>query len=126
MKITPTHIRFGMYLTVKPWEIVNHDLYCLTHVLLLADAFENFREMCHKNYGLDPAHYYTAPGLSWDAVLKFTGVKLELLIDPDMLLMFEKGIRGCVSMISCRYSKANNKYYGSFMIIPLNLHLSFI
>ena len=78
----------------------------------LADVFENFRNICIKNYNLDPAHYYTAPGLAWDAALKLTEVKLELFSDPDMLLMVEKGIRGGISMISNRYGKANNKYMG--------------
>ena len=76
----------------------------------MADVFENFRDICIKNYNLDPAHYYTAPGLAWDAALKVTEVELELLSDMDMLLMVEKGIRGGVSMISNRYGKANNKY----------------
>ena len=89
-----------------------HDLYNQSDVLLLADVFENFRDVCIKNYGLDPAWYYTAPGLAWDAALKITGVKLELLHDPDMLLMVEKGIRGGISMISNRFGKANNKYMG--------------
>ena len=63
-----------------------------------------------KNYNLDPAYYYTAPGLAWDTALKVTKVNLELLSDPDMLLMVEKCIRWGVSMISNRYGKANNKY----------------
>ena len=87
-----------------------HDLYLKTDVLLLADVFEEFRNICMENYSLDPAWYYTSPGLSWDALLKHSKVKLELLTDPDMLLMFEKGIRGGISMISNRHGRANNKY----------------
>ena len=91
-----------------------HDLYLELDVLLLADVFENFREVCLDNYKLDPAWYLTAPGLSWDAMLRVTGIKLELLTDSDMLMMVEKGTRGGVSMISNRYSEANNKYMDSY------------
>ena len=87
-----------------------HDLYNKSDVLLLADVFENFRDVCMKNYQLDPAWYYTAPGLAWDSCLKKTGVELDLLSHPDMLLMFEKGVRGGISMISNRHGKANNSY----------------
>ena len=89
-----------------------HMLYNKSDVLQLADVFENFRDVCMNHYKLDPAWYYTSPGLSWDAMLKMTKVSLELLSDPDMLLMIENGIRGGVSMISHRYSIANNKYMG--------------
>ena len=85
------------------------DLYCRTDVLLLADVFESFRKTCQKQYRLDPAHYYTSPGLSWDALLKKTGVELELLTDYDQHLFIEKGMRGGISMVSKRHAKANNQ-----------------
>ena len=84
------------------------DLYCGTDVLLLADVFETFRRTCQKQYGLDPAHYYTSPGLSWDAPLKKTGVELEMLTDYDQHLLIEKGLRGGISMASKRHARANN------------------
>ena len=90
-----------------------HDLYLKSDVLLLADVFENFRKVSLQNYELDPCWYYTAPGLSCDAMLKTTGVTLELLTDINMAQMIEKGIRGGVSMISTRHSQANNKYMGT-------------
>jgi len=91
-----------------------HDLYMKLDVSLLTDVFENSRSVCLKNYELDPCWYFTAPGLAWDACLKKTGIQLELLSDINMLLMFEKGIRGGVSTISKRYAKANNKYMKGF------------
>ena len=104
-----------------------HKLYNETDVLLLADVFENFRDLCLKIYGLDPVYYFTAPGLAWDACLKMTNINLELLSDPDMLLMFEKGIRGGISIISNRYGEANNKYMGkSFNKNKLNKYLMYL
>ena len=117
-KLNDTNISADDYApTHKVWTVFDmktmrdyHDLYQKTDVLLLADVFEEFRKVCLDNYQLDPAWYYTSPGLAWDACLKMTRVNLELLHDQDMLLMVEKGIRGGVSMISTRYGKANNKY----------------
>ena len=102
---------------IQVWDTFNcktlkdyHDLYLKSDVLLLADVFENFRKTCLKHYKLDPCHYYTAPGIAWDACLKETNQNLELLKDCDMLMMFERGIRGGITHISKRYAEANNNY----------------
>ena len=87
-----------------------HDFYIQSDTLLLADVFKNFRNMCIKVYDLDPAHFLSAPRLAWQAPLKKTEVKLELLTDVDTLLMVEKGIRGGISHAMHRYAKTNNKY----------------
>ena len=87
-----------------------HDLYVQSDTLLLADVFENFRNTCLKVYELDPANFLSLPGLAWQACLKKTNVKLELLTDYDMLLMVEEGIRGGICYSIHRYAKANNKY----------------
>ena len=87
-----------------------HDLYVQSDTLLLADVFENFRDMCLKEYELDPAHFLSLPGLAWQACLKKTNIELELLTDYDMLLMVEEGIRGGICHSIQRYAKANNKY----------------
>jgi hypothetical protein len=72
-----------------------HDLYVESDVLLLADVFENFRTLCMVDDKLDPAHYFTLPNYAWDAMMKRTGIKLELLTDYDMHLMVEQGLRCC-------------------------------
>ena len=91
-----------------------HDLYLKSDVLLLADVFEKFPKTCRRYYKLDPCHYFTSPGLSWDAMLKKTGVKLELMSYIDQFQFIERGIRGGVSYICERYAKANNKYISDY------------
>ncbi|CAG2243281.1 unnamed protein product [Mytilus edulis] len=82
------------------------------HAKDLTDVFERFRYECKSNYGLDPAHFYTSPGLAWSAALKVTKCKLELITDDirDAYLFIESGMRGGISQISNRYAAANNKY----------------
>ena len=91
-----------------------HDLYVQSDTLLLADVFENFRNTCIKVYELDPAHFLSLPGLAWQACLKKTNIKLELLTYYDMLLMADKGIRGGICHSIHRYAKANNKYMENY------------
>ena len=105
----------------KVWETFGiknmgqyHDLYLKSDVLLLADIFENFREICLHIYGLDPAHYVSSPGLSWDGMQKMTGVSLDLISDVDMQNFIEKGMRGGISTITHRYAQANNKYMKNY------------
>ena len=91
-----------------------HDLYVQSDTLLLADVFKNFRNTCIKVYELDPAHFLSSPGLAWQACLKKTKVKLELLTNVDMLLIVEKGIRGGICHAIYRYAKANNKHIKNY------------
>ena len=91
-----------------------HDHYLKKDVLLLDDVFEQFIDMCLKYYGLDPCHYFSSPGLSWDAMLKMTGIELEKISDIDKHLYIEKGLRVRISYISKRYAKANNKYLNDY------------
>ena len=108
-------LRKGVY----PYEYMDnlgeyHDLYVKSNTLLLADVYENFRNMCLKVYELDPAHFLSLPGLAWQACLKKTNIKLELLTDYNMLLMVEEGIRGRICHSIYRHAKANNKYMKNY------------
>ena len=100
---------------IDNWNIFNiknlgeyHDLYLKNDLLLLCNVFEKFINVCLMDYGLDPCHYFSSPGLSWGAMLKTTGIKLKKNNDINMYLFFEKGIRGGISYISKRYSKSND------------------
>ena len=103
-----------------------HDLYVKRDTLLLVDLFENFRNMCIKVYELDPAHFVSLPGLAWQACLKKTNIKLELLTDYDMLLMVEKGIRGGIRHSIHRYAKANNKYMQNYNNNEESLYIQYL
>ena len=112
------HISNDKYLHLKNiWNTFNfksvrdfHNHYLKKHVLLLVDVFEKFIDTCLKYYNLDPCHYFSSPGLSWDAMLKMTKVELEKISDADIHLFIEKGTRGGICFISKRYSKANNEF----------------
>ena len=103
-----------------------HDLYSGSDVLLLADVFENFRKTCMQYYGLDPYHYFTSPGLSWDAMLKMIDIKLELIPDIDTFQFIEHGTRGGVSYIANRYGKANNKYMKEYDEKALSKYIMYL
>ena len=103
-----------MSMLKKVWEAFEiknlgeyNDLYVQCDTFLLADVFQNFRDKCIEIYGLDPAHFLSAPGLAWQACLKKTKVKLELLTDIGMLLMVKKGTRSRICQPIHRYAKAN-------------------
>ena len=99
----------------KVWEAFEcktlgnyHDLYVTNDVLLLADVFKNFRKVCMAKYRLEPSHYYSSLGLSWDALLKKTGMELKLLTDQDMHLFVERGMSGGISMLSKHHAKVKS------------------
>lgn len=91
-----------------------HDKYLLGDVCLLADVFENYRKTCYDAYGLDPAQYYTAPGMSWDAFLKRSKIKIDLFSDQGMFDFVERGLRGGLSMASYQSCVANNPYLPNY------------
>ena len=91
-----------------------HDLHVQNDTLFLADVFENFRNKCTEIYELDPAHFLSESGLTWQACLKETGIRVEVLTDADMLLMVEKVIRGEICHAVYRYAIANNKYMKNY------------
>ncbi|XP_043477531.1 uncharacterized protein LOC122508319 [Leptopilina heterotoma] len=99
------------YSTLNDSNVSDEDY---VHAQKVWNVFENFRNQCLISYGLDPAHYYTTPGLTWDAMLKYTNIRLELLTDIDMVMFIERGIRGGVSQCTNRYAKANNRYVKNY------------
>ena len=121
-KISDSHISINDYLVrEKIWNKFDmknmgdyHDHYLRKDVLLLATVFEKFIDTCLKFHKLDPFHYFSSPGLSWDAMLKMTDIKLEKISNIDMHLFIEKGLRGGISYLAKRYAKANNKYINDY------------
>ena len=103
-----------------------HDVYLKADVLLLADVFENFRKTCLEYYKLDPCYYFSAPGLSWDAMLKMTNIGLNLISDVDMYQFVEKGMRGGVSYIANRFGEANNKYMKEYNETAPEKHIMYL
>ena len=85
-----------------------HENYLKSDVTILADCFEQFRDVTYKTHRLDPLHFHTLPGLSWNCMLKWTGIRLDHTADPEIYLFLEDSLRGGVSLISHRYAKANN------------------
>ena len=130
-KISDGHISIEDYLTCeKIWNKFKmknmgdyHDHYLKKDVLLLPDVFQKFISTCIK-HELDPYHYFSYPGLSWDAMLKMTDVKLENISDIDKYLFIEKGSRGGISHIAKRYAKANNKYMSDYDLEELSTFIT--
>ena len=133
-KLADSEVNMKDYLHAKlVWETFGcqtfrdyHDLYLKGDVLLLADFFERFRDMCLDSYGIDAVHYYSAPGMAWDAALKMTKVKLELFIDEDKYTFIERSIRGGISQISKRNAKANNPRCDDYNPMKRITHLIYL
>ena len=102
------------------------DLYVQSNTLILANVFENFRNTCIKVYELDPAHFLSLPGLTWQACLKKTNIKLKLLTDYDMLLMVEEGIRDGICHSTHRHARANNKYMKNYDENKESLYIQYL
>ena len=112
----------------KMWETLKienlgqlHDIYMNTDVMLLADVFESFRETAIKTYKLDPAHFLTAPSLSWAACLRETKVKLELMTDPDMNMFIDRSLIGGMSGVFIPITRANTLKWVKSMILKNHL-----
>ena len=88
--------------------------------------FEKFISTCLNYYVQDPCHYFSSPGLSWDAMLKMTKTELYLISDSDMHLFFEKGMRGRISYIAKRHSKANDRYMESYDSSEKSKHITYL
>ena len=121
-EISDGHISIKDYLTCeKIWDKFKMknmgdylDHYLKNDVLLLTDVFEKFIDTCLKFYGLDPCHYFSFPGLSWDAMLKMVEIKLEKISGIGKYFFIEKGSGGGISYIAKRHAKANNKYMNDY------------
>jgi len=85
-----------------------HDHYLLSHILLLADVFENFRNTIFEEHHLDPLHFITLPSLAWASALKYTHANLDLITEPNMYLMVKNNMRDGIATISHRHAQANN------------------
>ena len=99
-----------------------HDLYLKSDVLLLADVLKT----CLQYYKLDPAHYFTSPGLSWSSMLKMTDIKLELMSNVDQYQFIEKGMRGGISYIANRHLEANNPYIKGYNSKKPNTYIMYL
>ena len=113
MKIIWCVKKFGISLKWKICVIITI-IILKKDVFVLTDVFEKFIKTCLNYYGLDLCHYFSSPGLSWDAMLKRTGVKLEKISDVDKYFFIEKGSRAGISYIAKRYAKAGNKYISDY------------